>query len=79
MRRSRFTEAQILGVMKQAEAGTKTTEVCRQHGISNATFYKRKRRYGGLEVSEARRLRPAAAGKLRVGNLTREIRRKRLI
>jgi putative transposase len=57
MRQSRFKEEQIIGVLKQAEAGMKTTEICRQQGISSATYYKWKAKYGGLEVSEVRRLR----------------------
>ena len=57
MRRSRFSEEQIIGVLKEGDAGVATSELCRRHGISPATFYKRKARYGGLDVSEARRLR----------------------
>lgn len=57
MKRSRFSEEQIIGILKEQEAGAATAEVCRRHGISSATFYKWKAKYGGLEVSEARRLK----------------------
>ena len=57
MKGSRFSEEQIIGVLREHEAGAKTEEVCRRHGISSATLYKWKSRYGGLEVSEARRLK----------------------
>lgn len=57
MKRSRFSEEQIIGILKEQEAGHATADVCRRHGISSATFYKWKAKYGGLEVSDARRLR----------------------
>lgn len=57
MKRSRFSEEQIIGILKEQEAGAPTAEVCRRHGISSATFYKWKAKYRGLDVSEARRLK----------------------
>jgi putative transposase len=57
MPRKRHTEEEIIGVLKEQEAGTKTDELCRRHGISVTTFYKWKAKFGGMEVSDARRLR----------------------
>lgn len=57
MKRSRFSEEQIIGILREQEAGAPTADVCRKYGISDATFYKWKAKYGGLEVSEARRLK----------------------
>jgi putative transposase len=57
MKRSRFTEEQIIAVLKEHEAGARTAELARKHGVSEATIYNWKARYGGLEVSEAKRLK----------------------
>lgn len=57
MKGKRFSEEQIIGVLKEAEAGVKTADLCRRHGITEQTFYRWKSKYGGLQVSEMRRLR----------------------
>ena len=57
MRKSRFSEAQIIGMIKEQEAGMSTAKVCRKHGLSQGTFYKFKSQYGGMEVSDAAKLR----------------------
>jgi putative transposase len=72
MKRSRFSEEQIIAVLKEQEAGMPTAEVCRRHGISSATFYKWKSKFGGLEVSDARRLRTLEQENARLKKLLAE-------
>lgn len=57
MKKTRFTETQIVAILKKQEAGIKTSDLCREYGISDATFYNWKAKYGGLEVREVKRLR----------------------
>lgn len=57
MKRKQFSEEQIIGILKEAEAGAVVTELCRRHGMSSATYYAWKAKFGGLEVSDAKRLR----------------------
>jgi putative transposase len=57
MKSKRFTDEQIIGILKQAQAGVKIVDLCRMHGISDATFYNWRSKYGGMEVSDARRLK----------------------
>ena len=72
MKRSRFTEEQIIGILKEQEAGATTADVCRKHGISSATFYKFKAKYGGMDVSDARRLKPLEDENARLKKLLAE-------
>ena len=61
MKRKRFTDEQIIGILNEQELGAKTGDLCRKHGISDATFYKWKSKYGGMEVAEAKRLKALEA------------------
>jgi putative transposase len=72
MRTKRFTEEQIIGVLKEAEAGAKTKELCRKHGISEATFYNWKAKYSGMTVSEARRVKELEAENAKLKKLLAE-------
>ena len=66
MRKSRFTESQIVKVLKEFEGGRQVMEVCREHGISDATYYNWKAKYGGMEVSDIRRLKELEEENLRL-------------
>jgi len=72
MRKSRFTEEQIIGMIKEQEAGLPTAEVCRKYGLSSATFYKFKSKYGGMEVSDARKLKGLEAENAKLKRLLAE-------
>ena len=69
MKRSKFSEEQIIGVLKEHEAGAKTADLCRKHGISEATFYNWKSKFGGMDVSEARRLKQLEGENVRLKKL----------
>jgi putative transposase len=67
-----FSEEQIIGILKQQESGTPTAEVCREHGISQNTFYKWKSKFGGLKVNEAQRLRQLEAENAKLKRIVAE-------
>ncbi len=72
MKRGRFSEEQIIGILKEHQAGMKAVDLCRKHGISDATFYKWRSKYGGMEVSEAKRLRELEAENAKLKKLLAE-------
>ena len=73
MRKSRFTEAQIIGMIKEQEAGMATAEVCRKHGLSPASFYKLKAKYGGMDLSDANRLKQLEAETAKLKRLVADV------
>ncbi len=72
MKRKRFTEEQIIGVLREQEAGAKVADLCRRHGISDATFYNWKAKFGGMDVSDAKRLKVLEDENVRLKKLLAE-------
>ena len=72
MKRSRFSEEQIIGILKEHQAGLGAKELCRKHGVSDATFYKWRSKYGGMEVSDAKKLKALEAENAKLKKLLAE-------
>jgi len=72
MKRSRFSDEQIIGILKEHQVGLSATDLCRKHGISDATFYTWRKKYGGMEVSEAKRLKALEEENARLKKLLAE-------
>lgn len=72
MKRSRFSEEQIIGILKEHQAGLGAKELCRKHGVSDATFYKWRSKYGGMEVSDAKKLKALEAENAKLKRLLAE-------
>lgn len=72
MKRSRFTEEQIIGILKERQAGLGAKELCRKHGVSDATFYKWRAKFGGMEVSDAKKLKALEAENAKLKRLLAE-------
>ena len=73
MKRSRFTEEQIIGILKEHQAGLSAADLCRKHGISDATFYNWRSKYGGMEVSDAKKLKSLEAENAKLKKLLAEL------
>ena len=73
MRKSRFTDAQIIGMIKEQEAGLPTAELCRKHGLSPATFYKLKAKYGGMDLSDVKGLKQLEDGNAKLKRLVPDV------
>lgn len=73
MKKSRFSEEQIIGILKEHDSGAKTSDLCRRHGMSPATFYKWKSKFGGMDVSDAKRLRGLEAENSKLKRLVADL------